>query len=246
MIRQTVLASTWVIATILVLTLLERDSQAEGEGLEGSVNLGLTATTGNSRANTGNAALETKYTRPESITRFGAAATYGQSEGKTTADKSNAFTQYSYLLTERFSVYLNAGWERDRIADLVWRINVGPGLGYFLIKRPDLSLIGELGVNYFREKFERVSATDYYAVRVAERGEWKVTETAKLWELAEYFPDVSDFRKRFILKGEAGVEAAITIKTSLRLLVQDTYNSAPAPERNKNDTLYIAGVGYKF
>ncbi len=246
MIRQTVLASMWAIAMILVLTFLAGVAQAEGEGLEGSVNLGLTATTGNSRASTGNAALETKYTRPESITRFGAAATYGQSEGKTTADKSNAFAQYSYLFTERFNVYLNAGWERDRVAALVWRINVGPGLGYFFIKKPVLSLAGELGVNYFREKFEQVGATDYYALRVAERGEWKVTETAKLWELAEYYPDVSDFKKRFILKGEAGAEATITIKTSLRLLVQDTYNSAPAPGRNKNDTLYIAGMGYKF
>jgi putative salt-induced outer membrane protein len=233
------------IVALLVLILHVGVAHAE-EGLEGSLNLGLTATTGNSRASTGNASLEAKLTRPESITHLGASATYGQSGGKTTADKSNAFAQYNYLLTERLSAYINLAWERDRVADLVWRINAGPGLGYYFIKRPDASLIGELGVSYVREKFENVKFDDYYALRVAERGEWKITETAKLWEKAEYLPDVSDFKKRFIMNGEAGVEAAITIKTSLRFLVQDTYNSAPAPGRRRNDTTYIAAVGYKF
>jgi putative salt-induced outer membrane protein len=235
------------IVLLLVSTLLAGVAHAEGaEGWEGSLNLGVTATTGNSRATTGNASIETKLTRPESITQLGAFATYGQSEGQTTADKSNAFDHNNYLITERLSAYLNLEWERDRVADLVWRINAGPGLGYYLIKTPNASLISELGVSYVREKFENVKFDDYYALRIAEHGEWKITETAKLWEKAEYLPDVSDFKNKFLLKGEAGVEAAITIKTSLRFLVQDTYNSTPAPGRNKNDATYIASVGYKF
>lgn len=232
------------IVALLVSTLLA--GVAHAEGWEGSLNLGVTATTGNSRESMGNASIDVKLTRPESITHLGASATYGQAEGKTEEDKSSTFAEYSYLITERLSAYLNLEWERDRVADLVWRINAGPGLGYYLIKTPNVSLISELGVSYVREKFENVKFEDYYALRIAERGEWKITETAKLWEEAEYLPDVSDFQKRFILKSEAGVEAPITIKTSLRFLVQDTYNSTPAPGRNKNDATYIASVGYKF
>jgi len=215
-------------------------------GWEGSFNLGLTATTGNSNTSTGNVSLDTKLTRPESITRLGASDTYGKSGSESTADKSNAFINYNYLFTERFSGYLQFEWERDRIADLVWRINTGPGVGYFLIKEPTSSLAGQLGVSYIREKFENVKFDDYYALRIAERGELKISPTTKLWEQAEYLPDISNFEKRFILKGEAGVEAAMTAKTSLRLLVQDTFNSMPAPGRNKNDATYIAGIGYKF
>jgi len=238
------------IVLLLVSTLLAGIAHAEGtedaKGWEGSLNLGATATTGNSRASTGNASIDTKLTQPESITHLGASATYGQSEGQTTADKSNAFVQYNYLITGRFNAYLNLEWDRDRVADLVWRINAGPGLGYYLIKTPNASLISELGVSYIREKFEDVKFDDFYALRLAERGEWKITETAKLWEKAEYLPDVSDFKNKFLLKGEAGVEAAITIKTSLRFLVQDIYDSVPAVGRRRNDTTYIASVGYKF
>jgi len=214
--------------------------------LEGSFNLGLTATTGNSNTSTGNASIEAKLTRPESITRAGASATYGKSGSESTADKSNAFVNYNYLLTERLSIYFKVEWERDRIADLVWRFNVGPGFGYFLIKEPDSSLVGQLGVAYIREKYENVKFSDYYALRIAERGEWKISPTAKLWEQAEYLPDISDFQNRFIFNGEAGVEATMTTKTSLRLVVQDTFNSKPAAGRNKNDATYIAAIGYKF
>src|SRR5437016_4803519 len=132
MVKQSLRISTGIVGAVLVLTLFLARAQAEpaepaaqaepAKGWEGSFNLGLTATTGNSRASTGNASIEAKLTRPESITGLGASATYGKSEGKTTADKSNAFAHYNYLITERFSAYLNLEWERDRIADLVWRI----------------------------------------------------------------------------------------------------------------------------
>jgi putative salt-induced outer membrane protein len=251
--------SAGIAGAVLALTLFSVRAQADDTaqpdkekkeepkmGWEGSFNLGFAATTGNSNTSTGNVSIDAKLTRPESITRLGASDTYGKSGQESTADKSNAFAHYSYLITERFSAYLNLEWERDSIANLAYRINTGPGLGYFFIKKSNASLIGELGVSYVREQFRNVPFDDYYALRIAESGEWKITKTSKLWEKAEYLPDVSDFAKRFILKGEAGVEAAMTTKASLRLLVQDTFNSTPAPGRNKNDALYIAGIGYKF
>jgi putative salt-induced outer membrane protein YdiY len=255
----------WAAGAVLVLTFFSISAHAQTDestgdaksaeeakpkepkyGWEGSFNFGLTVTTGNSNTTTGNTSIETKLTLPKSITQLGASATLGKTGSEETADKSNAYAQFNYLLTERLTPYIKGSWERDRIADLVWRFTVGPGLGYFFIKKPDSSLLGEMGVSYIRENFERVSPTDYYALRIAEQGEWKITKTARVWEKAEYLPDISEFDKRFILNGEAGIEASISTRTTLRLLVQDTYNSRPAPGRNRNDTLYIAGLGYKF
>ena len=82
----------------------------------------------------------------------------------------------------------------------MWRFNIGPGLGYFFIKKPDASLLGELGVSYIRENFERVDPSDYYALRIAEQGEWKISKTSKVWEKAEYLPDISDFAEPVHLK----------------------------------------------
>jgi putative salt-induced outer membrane protein len=252
---------TGIAGVILALTLFSATANAQDAeagkdaesktkepkyGWEGSLNFGLTVTTGNSNTTTGNTSIETKLTEPKHILHLGASNTYGKNGSEVTANKSNAFAEYNYLLTERISPYLKGAVDRDLIANLLWRFNVGPGLGYFFIKRPAATLIGELGVSYVREKFEKTEADDYYALRMAERGEWKISKTSKIWEKAEYLPDISDFTGKFIFNGEAGVEAMMTTKVSLRLVIQDTFNSKPATGRNKNDALYIAGFGYKF
>lgn len=216
------------------------------EDWESSINLGLTATSGNSQTANVNASLETQLKKNESITRAGASTTYGRNQGETSADKSNAFVQYSYLFTERFTGNLNFVIDRDRIADLAWRFYTGPGFGYFFVKGDSTNLIGEMGVSYFREKYERSRTDDYYALRVAERGEWKITAFSKLWETVEYSPVLNDFTKKYIVKAEAGIETSITISTHLRFLVQDAYNSTPASGNKRNDVTYIAAVGIKF
>lgn len=170
--RRGVRINAGIIGTVLALTLFSVRAQAQQaepaapaapapppKPLEGSLNLGLTATTGNSNTSTGNASIDAKLTLPDSITLFGASATYGKSGSESTADKSNAFVNYNYLLTERMSVYFKLEWERDRIADLVWRFNVGPGLGYFLIKEPDATLAGQLGVAYIRKNSRMRNST---------------------------------------------------------------------------------------
>jgi putative salt-induced outer membrane protein len=213
---------------------------------EGAVHVGLTATDGNSRTSSTNVSIEAQKKETAYLFRTGASTTYGRTEGETTTDKSSVVAQYNRFLTERLTGYLNVGADRDRIADLLWRLQIGPGIGYFFVKRTEASLVGDLGVTYFREKYENTTSDAYYALRVAERGEWKVSETAKIWEMVEYLPAFNDFTERYILKGEAGVDAAVTAMTNLRLLVQDTYNSAPAAGRKRNDVTYIMAFGFKF
>jgi putative salt-induced outer membrane protein YdiY len=234
---------------ILILGLMAfsfRTDLTWAEGWESAINIGLTATSGNSQTSTVNGSLETKLEKPDLIVRAAASATYGHSGSQTSADKSNAFAQYSYLFTDRFTGNVNFGYDRDRIVDLVWRFYTGPGVGYFFIKGDQATLIGEMGVSYFREKYERTQAADYYVLRIAERGEWKVTNTFRFWETAEYLPVTNDFSEKYIVKAEAGVETAITPLTRLRFLVQDYYNSFPPSGRKKNDVTYIAAVGVKF
>lgn len=218
------------------------------EGWEGSLNFGLTASSGNSRSYSGNFSAETKYKRAPSEFRASASVTHGRTEGTISTSKAAATAQYNYLFTDRLSAYLNGGAERDGGADLNWRVTVGPGGGYYLVKRPNVSLVGELGVSYFREKFAGQSGSDYYTLRVAERGEWKITDTSKLWEQAEYFPAVDALldNDRYLVKAEAGLETAITTHTTMRFVIQDTYDNSPASGRRPNDTTYLALIGYKF
>jgi putative salt-induced outer membrane protein YdiY len=214
----------------------------------GSFNFGLTAASGDSRSYSGNVSADAKYKNDPSELRATASVVYGKSDGSISTSKAMGTVHYSYLFTERVSGYLAGGVERDGLADLNFRVTVGPGAGYYFIKRPDATLVGELGVNYFSDKFLNQSTKNYLTMRVAERGEWKISGTAKFWETANFFPALNNLATDFhyLLMGEVGLETTVTTHTTMRFVVQDSYDSEPASGRRPNDTTYLATIGYKF
>jgi putative salt-induced outer membrane protein YdiY len=249
MLRHVIIGRLMLLAGFLIWLCGGAGSAAAAdEGWTGSINFGLTANSGNSRSYSGNFSAETAYKGAPSEFHASTSVTYGRTEGVVSASKAAGAAQYNYLFTERLSAYLTGGAEHDGVADLLWRITLGPGGGYYFIKQSNLSLIGELGVSYFRERFASRPVDDYYTLRVAERGEWKITDTAKLWEKAEYFPALDALldNDRYLVKAEAGLESAITTHATMRFVIQDSYDNSPASGRRPNDTTYIASIGYKF
>ncbi len=65
---------------------------------------------------------------------------------------------------------------------------------------------------------------DYWGIRCGERYTLQVSETAKLWQSAEYLPNADDF-DQYLINAEIGMEAVVTKLISLRLVLQDGYNS---------------------
>jgi len=116
--------------------------------------------------------------------------------------------------------------------------------GYYLIKETNTSLSVEAGPSFVYQKLAGVEST-YMGARVAERFEHKFETGAKIWESAEWIPQV-DKVENWILNLEAGVSAPITKSLDARLVVQDSYNNRPADDRLKNDLKLMAGIGYKF
>src|SRR5205085_2238992 len=83
-----------------------------------------------------------------------------------------------------------------------------PGLGYYFIKSDRTSLRGEIGPSFIYENRGGVTH-GYVALRLAERFEHKLSETAHLWESVEFLPQVDKF-KNYLINAELGVEAALT------------------------------------
>jgi len=57
---------------------------------------------------------------------------------------------------------------------------------------------------------------------------------------------VGDWADKYLLNAEVGIASDITKKMSLRLVLQDNYNSMPSAGRKHNDLRLLAGIGYKF
>jgi putative salt-induced outer membrane protein len=209
-----------------------------------SVSAGISITRGNSHTSLFSADYLTAKKTPKNEYSFGVNVTYGTQNSTDTANSYKAFAQWNHLFTERFYGYLRAEALRDLVADLDYRLTVGPGVGYYLIKDTNTLLAVEAGGAVEIQRLGNVDDS-FMTIRLAERFEHKFNDRARLWQSVELLPQVDDF-KNYIVNFQIGIEAAISKQFSLKTYLDDTYANVPAAGRQKNDVKIIAGISYKF
>lgn len=207
---------------------------------------GFTLTRGNSQTMLGTLSLDSRRKWDSNEVSFGIGAGYGKDHDVENTEFATAFGQYNRLFTERFYAGFRVSYNYDGIADLSYRVTVGPLAGYYLVKATNTALTVEAGPSVVFEKFRNQSENTYVGLRLAERFEQKLSATTKFWQSLSYVPEVDKWTDKYIITGEAGIDAAITKKWSLRVVFQEIYDSRPANGREHNDERLIAGTAYKF
>ncbi len=228
----------------IATTALAQTAEAP-KGWKTTAQLGATLTRGNTDTTTVTAGLNTerKWTRDELA--FGAGVTYGQDHGTVNASSATGFGQYNHLFTDRFYVYGRVDALHDDIASIAYRVTIGPGAGYYVLKNDKFTLSGEVGPGFVVEKLFGEDESTYATIRFGEKFTWQINKNAKLWQTFDYQPRVDDWAE-YVMNAEIGVATKLTEHLDLRVIAQDTYRSRPATERKENDFKLIAGVGYTF
>ena len=211
---------------------------------EHAVSAGVTLTRGNSQTALFTADFLAVKKTPVNEYSFGIGGAYGNNSGKQTVNNYKAFGQWNHLFNERFYGYLRADAQRDIISDLDYRIDIGPGVGYYFIKEKMTTLAGEAGGAFTARHLGSKSDT-YATARVADRFEHKFNDHARLWQSAEFIPQVDAF-ENFVFNFEIGVETAMTKSINLRTYFSDAYQNRPAAGKLKNDAQIVAAIAYKF
>jgi putative salt-induced outer membrane protein len=209
-----------------------------------TVNIGMTLTRGNSEAFLAAGDIGTVRKWDKNEVSLGADGVYGKTDGTENANQAHGFGQYNRLFTERLYGYARVDAWYDAIADINYRVSISPGAGYYVVKTANTSLKGEVGPGYVFEKVGGVT-DDYPTLRLAERFEQKIKDRTKLWEVAEYVPQVDKFAN-YVINAEIGLETAISKNVTQRICIQDNYRSEPAPGKKNNDVKLIVALGYKF
>jgi hypothetical protein len=213
----------------------------------------LTMTRGNSHTFLGAITINSTRKSPSEEFLLGGSAGYGDtttkqtdgSEVKTeTANFLKGYGQWNHLFSERLYAGLRFDAVRDQIADIHYRFTVSPLAGYYFIKQTNVFLSGEVGPAYVNQDLGGVTS-DYIALRLGDRFEYKFKNGAKIWETLDWLPQVDKF-DNWIANAEVGISAPISKALDLRLVLQDTYNNRPANNRLKNDMKLLAGIGVKF
>lgn len=178
--------------------------------------------------------------RFEADYNYGNAADSPDSQREETKNNFRTSGDYKHALDTILFAGANTSFAYDEIADLNYRVIVSPALGAYLIKDDATTLSLEAGPSYVWEDLGG-ARDDFAAGRVANRWVWKVSETASVYQSAEYLISLED-SSDYIFNGELGVEAALTSKVNLVFAVRDYYINEPAEDREPNDVYTLTGL----
>lgn len=227
---------------VLAAAAARGDEKAAAKKASTTVAAGATVTDGNSEQFVGNASVVHERADDVNRLRLGAEINYSEIGGDVTNENWKAFADYRRTLQDR--MYAVAGYQylHDDAASVEWRHTVSAGLGYYWLKHDQATLGTDVGPAYVWEKVAGVE-DDYAALRFAERYDRTLSDTSKCWQSLEFLPRADDFGD-YILTAEIGAEAVLSGPISLRLVVQDTYDSEPAPGKEENDLKVIGALTY--
>ncbi len=236
---------------------LRADDAATGKW-QSSAAAGLTLTRGNSDTLLTTLALTTGRKWDQNELAFDIDGSYGETKEttgtppnrvtheNTTTETLHGFVQYNRLFTARFYGYARVEGLHDGVADIRYRVSLSPGAGYYFIKNTNTDFSAEVGPGYV---IERLGSNDmnYATLRVGEKFHQVLSDRARIWQTAEWLPQVDKFNN-YIINFEIGIEADLSAskKFSLRTYFDDTYNNEPAPGKLKNDAKLVAALAYKF
>jgi putative salt-induced outer membrane protein YdiY len=244
---KTTLKSILVLAAASVLLAGAARVRADEEqpGWKRSVALGLSIKGGNSDIVLVTSKFDAQRAWERDEWLFSVDTAYGTTDGSKSAEVGHGSAQYKRLMDSRWYFSAAADLLHDGVADLAYRFTLGPGIGYYFIKSDRTKLSAEVGPSYVRKKLDGQNAEDFIALRLGERWEHQLNETAKVWQSLDITPQISDF-ENYQAVFEVGIETAVTKSMNLRVVGQDRYDNKPAAGLKRNDTSLVAALAYNF
>jgi putative salt-induced outer membrane protein len=211
---------------------------------DASASLGFSLTSGNSDTLllTGSLIGDRKF--DDANLELGLNGAYGENDGDRNVQSLRGWGQYDDLFSQRTYWYGRVEGLHDGIADIEYRFTLGPGVGYYFLKKERTFLRGETGPAFIYERKGNVNS-GYFALRFAERFEHQFNERVKLYQSFEFLPQIDDWGD-YLVNCELGVESALSEKMSLNVFLLDNYVSRPAPDRENNDIKLVTALKYKF
>jgi len=219
---------------------------ADSNKWESTVAAGLNITSGNSETMGLNVGISAEKSSDKNEIRLGMEGNYGESTvdeiDDTTTQNAKALAVYKRKF-EEFFLYSDNSLFHDKIAEIDSRLIIGLGGGRRVVESDSIKLDMELGLSYIYEDMADTSGDDYVSARVAARYDQDLSKSSKLWLSAEYMPNVEDIDD-YLANGEAGIEAAINETLSLRVVLQDRYDSTVPDNLDRNDLSIVSSLVY--
>jgi len=244
------------LSTLSVLLFSTLNAQGQQTTWATEIGAGLAMTNGNSDTKNVNLSLGiVRDPKTRSIFRFNGLYLHGDKDGTLTINQTSFVGRDEVTLSTRTFVFFQGAFLKDTFKNINYLFSPTAGVGYKLITTDAQLLTIDTGLGGV---WERDFNTDLAGNRVlqdtkasgayniGERFAWKVSTVAtvsqsftSLWKTNDWGDSLHNF--------SAGVAAAITPRTQVKVEFLDTYKNKPAlGTPHKGDTTLITSLVMKF
>lgn len=178
----------------------------------------------------------------------------GITSTNTTANQWRAGTRYDRNITDVSFGFGGLDLSHDQIKLLSLRSVVSGGLGYHAIKTAEMQWDIFGGLSYRIDQYSNPGVTidnqlktrfNATALLLGEESTHKLSESTSFKQRLTVSPSVSS-PKGNLATFDASLMVAMSKTLSLKVSVQDTYNSQSQAPVKKNDLLFLTGINVKF
>lgn len=160
------------------------------------------------------------------------------------SDRMGASDKTTADFDQRWYGYNLAGAGYDRIRNIDWAAELGPGLGYHLLTRSNLTANVESGANYqIQYNSDDTHSRDFF-LRLAEDVTWKLNPRTTFTQKVEFFPRINFAEYR--LRAEATLSYNLWRYIYWNTTLRDNYDTTPAAKVQGNEYEVHSALGIKF
>ncbi len=213
---------------------------------KGDVSAGLALTSGNADTNTFNATFALVYD-PDNPHRATADLLYlrGTSEGEAVVDRSTFAIRDNYALTERASLFGQLRYLRDTFKAIDYLAATTGGVAYQIVNLASTKFAIDAGAGVVWERNTGLGTNTSGAITLGESFRHQLTDTTTITHEATGLWKTSDVGDA-LYSVRAGLAAALTSRTQLKVEVLELYKSLPPAGVDRADLSLITSVVYSF
>ena len=208
---------------------------------------GLALTAGNKDTSTANAAYDLVYDpQTRNVVKSDALLIRGKTEGELTASRIGLNVRDEYRLRDGFFVFGQNAYLRDEFKEIDYLLAPAAGVGMKLFDTLQTKLTVDAGIGGVWEKNPGIDVRSSGAVTAGEKLTQTLTATTTVTQSVTALWKTKDWNDSLYTFG-AGVAAAISARTQLKVEMLDTYkNLPPLPTIKKNDVALLMALVYKM
>lgn len=213
----------------------------------GNAGLGLSLNRGNTSTTNFNMSAEaTRDPKTGRVWKFKGLYLRGTDDGELAVDRLLLDGRYEFTFAKRAYAFAQAQFLEDEFKQIDYLFAPSAGLGYKLVETPKTTFNVDGGVGAKFEKNPGFDQRNNVVITSSDKFEYKLSPTASvtqalnaLWQANEFGDALYTFT--------AGIAAALTTRTQLKVELLDTYATRPPNvEVKKNDVAVLTAIVYKF